>query len=263
MKSIINFILALCTSLPLFAQVGIGTTTPDTSSILEIENVTKGILVPRMTESDRDAITSPAEGLLIYQTDNGADFYYYNGTAWVTFGGGSVWATSGNSGTTPATNMLGTSDTEGLSIVANNAEAIHITSDDKVGINTNTPAASLHIVNSIRIQDGNETDGYVLTSDANGNGVWTDLTTGPGSDDDWAFVSGNTNTDPIYRIGGVTIGDDSPTGTTYFSDPLLHIKTEPSFFPDPELGFGSNSYFSRSTQEIVVNNNVVLKSIIV
>jgi len=72
-----------------------------------------------------------------------------------------------------------------------------------------------------------------------------------------------TNTDPIYRIAGITIGDDSVPGTTYFSDPLLHIKTEPSFFPRPDayLGFGSNSVLSnRDPQEVVISNNLVPKS---
>lgn len=269
MKYVIKFILVLCVCSPLFAQVGIGTTQIDASAALQMDNISRGLLVSRMTQAQRIAITSPATSLLVYQTDGTSGFYYYNGSAWVTFGGSSVWSLSSNTGTNPATNKLGTTDAIDLSIVSNNTEAIRITSDKKTGINTTTPTATLHIIGpniasktpAVRIQDGNEADGYVLTSDANGNGVWTDPTAGPGSDGDWAFVSGNTNTDPIYRIGGITIGDDSVPGTTYFSDPLLHIKTEPGFFPDPEseLGFGSNSYFSRSTQEIVVNNNVVPK----
>jgi len=271
MKCLLKIILVLCVSTPLFAQVGIGTTTPDTSAALQINNTNKGILVPKMTQAQRIAIVSPAISLLVFQTDGTAGFYYYNGSAWVTFGGGSIWSLSGNSGTLPSSNMLGTTDGIDLSLVANNAEAIRITSDKKTGINTTTPVATLHVVGTnlvaktpaIRIQDGNETTGYVLTSDANGNGTWVDPTTAPGSDDDWAFASGSTNTDPIYRIAGITIGDDSVPGTTYFSDPLLHIKTEPSFFPRPDayLGFGSNSVLSnRDPQEVVISNNLVPKT---
>jgi len=270
MKYLLNFILVLCVITPLFAQVGIGTTTPDASAALQINNSSKGVLVSRMTQAQRIAIVSPATSLLVFQTDGTDGFYYYNGSAWVTFGGGSVWSLSGNSGTIPSSNMLGTVDGVDLSIITNNTETIRITSDNKIGINSATPAATLHLVGpnltaktpAIRIQDGNEADGYVLTSDANGNGTWVDPTTATGSDDDWAFVSGSTNTDPIYRIAGITIGDDSIPGTTYFSDPLLHIKTEPSFFPRPDayLGFGSNSVLSnRDPQEVVVNSNLVPK----
>ncbi|WP_452603236.1 hypothetical protein [Pontimicrobium sp. MEBiC06410] len=69
-----------------FSQVGIGTTTPDASSSLDITSTNSGLLIPRMDMSERNAIVSPATGLLIFQTDNTPGFYYYNGTAWVTFG---------------------------------------------------------------------------------------------------------------------------------------------------------------------------------
>lgn len=65
------------------AQVGIGTTTPDASSALEIASTDSGILVPRMTVTQRVAITSPAEGLLVYQTNDVSGFYFYNGSQWV------------------------------------------------------------------------------------------------------------------------------------------------------------------------------------
>jgi hypothetical protein len=41
-----------------------------------------GLLVPRMTETQRDAISPAATGLMIYQTDGTAGFYYYNGSSW-------------------------------------------------------------------------------------------------------------------------------------------------------------------------------------
>ena len=69
-----------------YAQVGINTNTPDTSSALEIESTTGGILIPRMTETQRDAIVSPASGLMIYQTDEVSGFYFYNGTQWTSVG---------------------------------------------------------------------------------------------------------------------------------------------------------------------------------
>ncbi|TNJ42166.1 hypothetical protein KFZ70_15375 [Tamlana fucoidanivorans] len=64
------------------AQVGIGTTSPDVSSILEIESTTQGLLTPRMTSVQRVAIVSPAQGLLVFDTDEDA-FYFFDGTNWV------------------------------------------------------------------------------------------------------------------------------------------------------------------------------------
>src|ERR1041385_3582077 len=67
---------------PSTGAVGIGTITPDASSLLEIKSTAKGLLIPRMTLTQRNAIATPATGLMIYQTNNTAGFYYYNGSAW-------------------------------------------------------------------------------------------------------------------------------------------------------------------------------------
>src|SRR5215831_2745665 len=67
---------------PSTGAAGIGTTTPDASSLLEIKSTQKGVLIPRMTLVQRNAIAAPATGLLIYQTNSTPGFYYYSGTAW-------------------------------------------------------------------------------------------------------------------------------------------------------------------------------------
>ena len=63
------------------AQTGIGTTAPDASAKLEISSTTKGLLAPRMTAAQKNAITSPANGLLVYQTDTTSGFYVNSGTS--------------------------------------------------------------------------------------------------------------------------------------------------------------------------------------
>ncbi|MDO9593914.1 MAG: hypothetical protein Q7J19_02860 [Lutibacter sp.] len=65
-----------------FAQVGIGTITPDPSSMLDVISTTKGMLAPRMTTAQKIAIVTPANGLLVYDTDLGK-FCYYNGSGWI------------------------------------------------------------------------------------------------------------------------------------------------------------------------------------
>lgn len=75
-------LFCLTFSLAFSQNVGIGTTTPDASSILELNSTTLGFLVPRMTDAQKTAISSPATGLLIYQTDLPNGFWYYDGTMW-------------------------------------------------------------------------------------------------------------------------------------------------------------------------------------
>jgi hypothetical protein len=69
------------------SSIGIGTVAPNSSAALEVNSTTKGFLLPTMTQTQRNAISTPATGLLIYQSDNTPGFYYYNGSAWTAIAG--------------------------------------------------------------------------------------------------------------------------------------------------------------------------------
>lgn len=82
------------------AQTGIGTTTPNASAKLDITSTDKGLLIPRMSKAQREAITLPAaaNGLMVYQTDDLSGFYVNNSTtttlSWTRVN--SNWNRSGN-----------------------------------------------------------------------------------------------------------------------------------------------------------------------
>ena len=67
--TIISFIISIAS----LAQVGIGTLTPDASSLLDVSSTSQGFLMPRLSSSQRDSILLPAKGLMIYNLtlDNG------------------------------------------------------------------------------------------------------------------------------------------------------------------------------------------------
>lgn len=65
------------------SNVGIGTNTPVVSSVLELSSTTQGFLFPRMTETQRLAIGSPATGLMVYQTDGREGVYIFKSFGWV------------------------------------------------------------------------------------------------------------------------------------------------------------------------------------
>jgi len=66
---------------PVGGSVGIGTTTPAASSLLDVTSTTKGFLPPRMTTTQINAISSPAAGLVVYNTTL-AVLCFYDGTGW-------------------------------------------------------------------------------------------------------------------------------------------------------------------------------------
>jgi hypothetical protein len=113
-------------SMQVFAQTGIGTSTPDPSAKLHVSSTDKGLLIPRMTIAQRSGISSPANGLMVYQTDGVTGFYVNTGssgtpswtrlnTDWtksgndISFSGGNVSLTGNQtvSGNVTATNFIG------------------------------------------------------------------------------------------------------------------------------------------------------------
>jgi hypothetical protein len=128
-KNIILLLVVTALSINSKAQsVAINTdgSNPDASAALDIKSTSKGMLVPRMTMAQRDGITTPANGLLIYQTDNSPGFYFYNGSTWVSVAGSAAltgWSTTGNNATNPATNFLGTIDDQPIVFKLNNTNA--------------------------------------------------------------------------------------------------------------------------------------------
>ena len=92
MKTISKIILTAAfavISLSAFAQIGVGTTTPDASAALDITASNKGFLMPRMATAERTAIASPASGLQVYDTDT-KTIWYFDGTVWVEQASGSA-----------------------------------------------------------------------------------------------------------------------------------------------------------------------------
>jgi hypothetical protein len=154
-----------------YSQVGIGTSTPngalDVNSSLPLPSTHKSGLLPpivALTATNSFATTTvgsdvinpngggnPITGTIVYNTNTSATganqvtpgYYFYNGTVWekITSGATTNWSLTGNSGTTAATNFIGTSDAVDLSIRSTNIERLRVLADGRVSINTATPNA--------------------------------------------------------------------------------------------------------------------------
>ncbi len=113
---ILNGLHAQTNTFPSTGNAGIGTTSPLASAALEMKSTSKGLLIPRMTKAQRDAVlvSTTAKGLLIYQTNSTPGFYYYNGSAWK-----AVSSLSGAN--TSLSNLTATSVNQSLIPSSNNA----------------------------------------------------------------------------------------------------------------------------------------------
>lgn len=129
-------ILLMLSSNRIQAQsMGISSTliTPNPSSILELRTTSKGMLIPRMTETERDGISSPAIGLMIFNTSN-KQFNFYNESNWVALMSGNTAFLSVDAGTTVSTSSTSDSVVEGMSKTVSEAGTYLILFNSQVTI---------------------------------------------------------------------------------------------------------------------------------
>ncbi len=159
MKKIISFTIAFLYTVETFSQsVAINTdgSTANASAILDVKSTLKGMLIPRMSKTDKNAITSPATGLLIFQdAPDSIGLYYYNGTGWIWMPGvdqlnTSVWKLSGNSGTSPSVQFIGTIDAQDMVIKTSGSAA----SNERIRIIGSGPTPGQIVVNNTGILSG-------------------------------------------------------------------------------------------------------------
>lgn len=153
------FLLCLLTiSTSIFAQVGIGTTTPAGALDLNPTVTTNyGFIAPRIALTALNAqapVVNPQGGAIpagtvVYNTATagvapnnvGPGLYYWNGTKWVAFAGspgGLDWSLLGNSSTTIATDFIGTTDAVDFATRTNNLERMRVLSNGRIAVNSTT-----------------------------------------------------------------------------------------------------------------------------
>lgn len=177
MKKITLIALMLFTALG-YAQVGINTNNPDASSALEIESTTGGILIPRLKQTQRDAITEPATGLMIYQTDQTSGFYFYDGTAWTKIDG--VAGPQGDAGPAGADGAPGAAGIDGTDGVDGAAGVDGTNGTTEAYVNARIAEAVAGLQSQIDDLDTDNSAGSITDQDGNnydyltyGDQLWT------------------------------------------------------------------------------------------
>src|SRR5262245_39221985 len=128
MKKVLLIVCVLMTaSYHSFSQgIGIGTTSPDASAVLDVTHNSKGILIPRMSSTAMNSIVAPAKGLMIYDSLTNRIMINTGTPAapnWQEVGSyGTEWILTGNNGIDPANQFMGTTDNQPLRFRTNNIQ---------------------------------------------------------------------------------------------------------------------------------------------
>lgn len=248
------------------AQVGIGTVTPEASSILDVTATDKGFIAPRVSllnvANNVSPINAPVEGLMVYNTNasvtggSGTGYYYWNGSQWSKLITASVvddWKLTGNASTDPSTNFIGTTDAQDLVFRTNNTEEMRIESGGNVGINTNNPAYTLDLTGSFRMS-GDFINQQILGTHSGTvqsvpftNLAFTPLTgtvnsititDGNGVNNSAVFISG------FARVFGGNLNGSSSSIGGYFM--VLERATDPAFTTATILTYSSDICYIRT-----------------
>lgn len=249
-----------------YSQVGIGTTNPSSSSMLEIRSTNSGLLIPRISltsSTDNTTIANPVTSLLIYNTSNVADitpgFYYWDGS-WKSMAasvappisGSNTWNLSGNN--VVAADYMGTNNFFPLVFKVNNTNFANFYPNGGINIGNNSAAnTNSSIAIGTSAQATNNNDAIALGVSTNASGYQA---TAAGynaiSSNNSALALGHTSNSSGYRasaIGyntrasnnnGVALGSSSNSS----GEQALAIGNSSRSTNNNSVALGSSSYAS-------------------
>ncbi len=277
---LIIIIVLLGVQVNLFAQdggvsIGKGDADADPSAILELVSTNKGLLIPRLTSSERGNIDSPATGLLVYDTSL-SGFYYWTGSSWKAIAGinsssGTVLPSSAGEG-----DLFYNTSTNNLFVYAENAWASIGSSKQILSLDNTT----LKLLDE-GTQNGSEVDltfllqnlvldGTVL-SITNGNSVDLASFLGGGSGGDMFKANydadDNNRVDDADKVNGMTVETSVPASAVFSDSQTLSVSGSTLTIAGgnsvtlPSGGSGTDSQIlsiSGNTLSITGGNSVVL-----
>lgn len=230
--AIIVFFIAVST--PAFAQLegvainGDGSP-PDNSSMLEVSSNNRGILIPRLTSAERSAIASPANSLLVFDSDLVKYMFYDAGTStWKELGGSGTIGAIGPTGNDGATGAVGATGPQGPT---GSSGAQGTTGSTGIA----GPQGSTGLAGPIGPQGPTGLDGSLNAWSLTGNGGTTTGTNFIGTTDAQDFVIKTNNLEQVrVAVNGNTgIGTSTPTARMHVKNTtgLEQLRLESQYVP--------------------------------
>ena len=215
-------------------NVGIGTSTPDPTSALEISATNKGILIPRINKSIREGMTSPAIGLLVYQLDDQNGFWFYDGT----------WK---NVSTKPAgfNNEIQFNNSNSFGSSSN---FVWDNTNSRLGIGIASPTYNLEVVGSAKLNSLNINNVYSLPTTDGTNGQVMQ-TSGIGTIT-WTDVNAK-------KIDGVNINAPSPANGQVLSYNSAMLQWESLTLSPDYTGAGTSNSLTKWTGGNSFGNSII------
>ncbi len=269
-----------------FGQIGMMTNSPDKSAALNLSASNKGLLLPQvalpsLTDKTKISGANPAVSLWVYNTNSGlaggVGYYYWDGSQWQKMAttadvpvAAASWNIIGNTGTTPGTNFLGTTDAKDLVVKTNGSEKIRISAGGNIGIGTATPASVLHIAGDLTLNSdlkagGNSGNaGQVLIS--NGVGAapsWQDLQTAKGV----SSIQFNVSSSGKSTAGSLSFNDVpglnysyiAPANGTLIIELVLYTALDGN--GPGGAGQAGLTLLSNTQMQLLVNNSIVARGV--
>jgi hypothetical protein len=206
--------------------IGIGSTNPPhPSAALDVNSTNKGLLIPRMTTTQRVAIASPLKGLLVFDNTT-SSFWFYNGTAWEQASLNNQWAINGSN----------------ISY-----------SGGRVGVGTNNPQARMAVDSSLMIDQSNSNQGFLDKSSLYFGsdkkvGIIRSFLNGSNGRSGLGFFTNSIRRMTIDSTGQVGIGTINPlqtlhvSGNTYLNGYLGIGTSSPIYTFQNLMGMNHMSY---------------------
>ena len=161
------FTMYICTAVSQSFSINTDGTAAHPSALLEVKSTTKGLLLPRLTKAQKNAIAAPATGLLVYQTSpDSIGFHYFDGLVWIWLNplNSEDWKITGNSNTDTAIHFFGTTNNMPIKFKQNNILAAYFSSNNNfIGRNAgrNFPGTENVAVGGFALYENKDGAGHV------------------------------------------------------------------------------------------------------